>query len=278
MEPKVTYTVEVAPGKTRTEFDPEDTQLAKENYRKIKSVWDDWKYIDYERRENLSGIYNRTFNNTVLRVYDGSHIILPGLIGFTPRPHQKDAIFRNIQQLGGINDHIVGAGKTLIQIATAMELRRLGMASKPLMIGLKSQIPQLYEQFKKAYPLAKVLFPNEKDFEKSNRKRLLNNIATNDWDAIILSHDQFSRINQPVEIQVSLMQELTTVLKDEMQDTNDKQEKKRLETRLYKFEQKIAALMDTPKDKGVLDFSQLGIDFLMVDESHYPNFNKIQIF
>jgi N12 class adenine-specific DNA methylase len=267
MEPKVTYTVEVAPGKTRTEFDPEDTQLAKENYRKIKSAWDDWKYIDYERRENLSGIYNRTFNNTVLRVYDGSHIILPGLIGFTPRPHQKDAIFRNIQQLGGINDHIVGAGKTLIQIATAMELRRLGMASKPLMIGLKSQIPQLYEQFKKAYPLAKVLFPNEKDFEKSNRKRLLNNIATNDWDAIILSHDQFSRINQPVEIQVSLMQELTTVLKDEMQDINDKQEKKRLETRLYKYEQKIAALMDTPKDKGVLDFSQLGIDFLMVDES-----------
>src|SRR6185312_7667572 len=144
---------------------------------------------------------------------------------------------------------------------------RLGMANKPLMIGLKSQIPQLYEQFKRAYPLAKVLFPNEKDFEKSNRKRLLNNIATNDWDAIILSHDQFTRINQPVDIQVSLIQELTDVLKDEMIDTEDKQEKKRLETRLYKYEQKIAALMDTPKDQDVLDFSQLGIDFLMVDES-----------
>lgn len=267
IEPKVTYTVEVAPGKTRTEFDPEDTQLAKENYRKIKSAWDDWKYIDYERREHLAGIYNQTFNNTVLRSYDGSHIVLPGLIGFIPRPHQKDAIFRNIQQLGGINDHIVGAGKTLIQIATAMELRRLGMANKPLMIGLKSQIPQLYEQFKKAYPLARVLFPSEKDFEKSNRKRLLNNIATNDWDAIILSHDQFTRINQPVDIQVSLIKELTNVLKDEMVETEDKQEKKRLETRLYKYEQKIAALMDTPKDQGVLDFSQLGIDFLMVDES-----------
>jgi len=267
MEPKVTYTVEVAPGKTRLEFDPEDTQLAKENYRKIKSAWDDWKYNDYERREHLAAIYNRTFNNTILRVYDGSHIVLPGLIGFTPRPHQKDAIFRNIQQLGGINDHIVGAGKTLIQIATAMELRRLGMANKPLMIGLKSQIPQLYEQFKKAYPLARVLFPNEKDFEKTNRKRLLNNIATNDWDAIILSHDQFTRINQPVDIQVSLIKELTNVLKDEMVETEDKQEMKRLETRLYKYEQKIAALMDTPKDSGVLDFSQLGIDFLMVDES-----------
>ena len=267
MEPKVTYIVEVEPGKTKLEFDPEDTQLAKENYRKIKGSWDDWKYNDYNRREHLAGIYNKTFNNTVLRTYDGSHMAFPGLIGFTPRPHQKDAIFRNIQQFGGINDHMVGAGKTLIQVATAMELRRLGMANKPLMIGLKSQIPQLYEQFKKAYPLAKVLFPNEKDFDKSNRKRLLNNIATNDWDAIILSHDQFTRINQPVDIQVSLIEELTDVLKDEMIYTEDKQEKKRLETRLYKYEQKIAALMDTPKDQGVLDFSQLGIDFLMIDES-----------
>ncbi|MDQ2719363.1 MAG: hypothetical protein M3Z26_06320 [Bacteroidota bacterium] len=267
IEPKVTYTVEVEPGKTKQEFDPEDTQLAKEIYRKIKSAWDDWKYNDYNRRENLADIYNKTFNNTVLRTYDGSHMSFPGLIGFSPRPHQKDAIFRNIQQLGGINDHIVGAGKTLIQVATAMELRRLGMANKPLIIGLKSQIPQLYEQFKKAYPLTKVLFPSEKDFDKSNRKRLLNNIATNDWDAIILSHDQFTRINQPADIQISLIEELTDVIKDEMYQTDDKQEKKRLETRLYKYEQKIAALVDTPKDQGVLDFSQLGIDFLMVDES-----------
>jgi N12 class adenine-specific DNA methylase len=267
LEPKVTYTVEEEGGKTRLVFDPEDTQLAKENYRKIKGSWDDWKYNELNRRETLAGIYNKTFNNTVLRTYDGSHLSFPGLIGFVPRPHQKDAIFRNVQQLGGINDHMVGAGKTLIQVATAMELRRLGMASKPLLIGLKSQIPQLYEQFKKAYPLAKVLFPSEKDFSKVNRKRLLNNIATNDWDAVILSHDQFTRINQPAEIQVDLIKELTDVLREEMSETNDKREKKSLETRLYKYEQKIEALMDASKDKDVLDFSQLGIDFLMVDES-----------
>ena len=267
MEPKVAYTVEEEGGKTRQVFDPEDTQLAKEIYRKIKINWDDWKYNDLTRREHLAGIYNKTFNNTVLRTYDGSHLSFPGLIGFVPRPHQKDAIFRNVQQLGGINDHMVGAGKTLIQVATAMELRRLGMASKPLLIGLKSQIPQLYEQFKKAYPLAKVLFPSEKDFSKVNRRRLLNNIATNDWDAIILSHDQFTRINQPAEIQVDLIKELTDVLREEMSETNDKREKKSLETRLYKYEQKIEALMDASKDKDVLDFSQLGIDFLMVDES-----------
>jgi N12 class adenine-specific DNA methylase len=267
IEPKVSFTVEVEPGVIKQQFDPEDTQLAKEIYRKLKSSWDEWKYDEYNRREHLAAIYNKIFNNTVLRTYDGSHMTFPGLIGFTPRPHQKDAIFRNIQQMGGINDHIVGAGKTLIQIATAMELRRLGMANKPLLIGLKSQIPQLFESFKKAYPLAKVLFPTEKDFDKSNRKRLLNNIATNDWDAIILSHDQFTRINQPAEIQVSLIEELTDVIREEMYETDDKREKKSLETKLYKYEQKIAVLMDASKDKEVLDFSQLGIDFLMVDES-----------
>lgn len=267
VEPKVTYTVELEGGKTTQQIDVEDTQLAKDIYRKVKAAWDEWKYIDYDRRQHLASVYNKLFNNTVLRKYDGSHMNFPGMIGFIPRPHQKDAIFRNVQQFGGINDHMVGAGKTLIQIATAMELRRLGMANKPLMIGLKSQIPQLYEQFKKAYPLAKVLFPTEKDFEAKNRKTLLNNIATNDWDAIILSHDQFSKIKQPVEIQVQLIKELTDVIKEEITEAGDKQEKKRLENRLYKYEQKIATLLDAGKDKDVLDFSQLGIDFLMVDES-----------
>lgn len=267
IEPRVTYTEELPDGKKIERLDPEDTLLAKENYRKIREDWNDWKFGDFKRREHLAAIYNKTYNTNVLRRYDGSKLNFPGLVGFTLRPHQKDAVFRNIQQLGGINDHMVGAGKTLVEVATAMELRRLGMATKPMIIGLKSQIPQLHEQFKKAYPLAKVLFPSEKDFEKSNRKQLLSNIATNDWDTIILSHDQFGKIQQPIEIQVSLIDELTEVIKDEIFATEDKREKKQLEKRLYKYEQKIEALKDNVKDKDVLDFAQLGIDFLIVDES-----------
>lgn len=271
IEPIVKYTEEVD-GKEITLLDAPDTHFAKELYRKVKSEWDDWKFKDIHRRETLAALYNTTFNNTVLRSYNGSHLILPGLMGFVPRQHQQDAIFRNVQQVGGLNDHMVGAGKTLIQIGTAMELRRLAIASKPLIIGLKSQIPQLYEAFKKAYPLSKVLFPSEKDFSKVNRQRLLNNIATNDWDCIILSHDQFNAIRQPVPIQEAIIKELTSEIESEIYSTNDKQEKKRLESRLYKYEQKLAALQDIKKDTQVLDFSQLGINFLMIDESQeYKN-------
>jgi N12 class adenine-specific DNA methylase len=271
IEPIVKYTEE-ADGREVTLLDGPDTHFAKELYRKVKAEWDDWKFKDIHRRESLAALYNTTFNNTLLRSYNGSHLTLPGLTGFVPRPHQQDAIFRNVQQLGGLNDHIVGAGKTLIQISTAMELRRLAIASKPLIIGLKSQIPQLYESFKKAYPLSKVLFPTEKDFSKVNRQRLLNNIATNDWDCIILSHDQFNAIRQPVAIQEAIIKELTAEIESEIYSTNDKQDKKRLESRLYKYEQKLTALQDIKKDIQVLDFSQLGIYFLMIDESQeYKN-------
>lgn len=182
-------------------------------------------------------------------------------------PHQKDAVFRNLQSVGGINDHMVGTGKTLIQIVTAMELRRLGTANKPMIIGLKSQIPQLFAEFKKSYPLAKVLFPTDKDFTKENRPKLLNNIATNDWDCIILSHDQFNGIRQPVEIQEAMINELKSEIKDEINTTIDKKEIKQLEKILYKYEQRLDQLQDYKKDDNVLDFQQLGVDFLMVDES-----------
>lgn len=267
VEPVVTYISQDANGNDITVFDAQDTHFAKELYRKVKGAWDEFKLLDPERRRGLEAIYNRTFNTTVLRHYDGSHLLLPGLSGYELRPHQKDTVFRNVQSLGGINDHIVGGGKTLIQVCTAMELRRLGICNKPMITGLKSQIPQLYESFKKAYPLAKVLFPSEKDFTKDNRLKLLNNIATNDWDCIIVSHDQFNMIRQPVAIQEAMIHELVKEIEEEIASTTDKSEKKKLESRLYRYEQKLDALSHTKKDDKVLDFSQLGIDFLMVDES-----------
>lgn len=272
IEPIVKYTDRDEEGREIIVFDPQDTHFAKELYRKVKNAWDEFKLLEPERRRGLEAVYNKLYNTTVLRNYDGSHLQLPGLSGFTLRPHQKDAVFRNVQQLGGINDHKVGAGKTLVQICTAMELRRLGVCSKPMIIGIKSQVPQLYESFKKAYPLSKVLFPSEKDFQKENRLHLLNTIATNDWDCIILSHDQFNLIRQPTSIQEAIIEELKKEIESEMYTTDDKALKKRLETQLYNYEQKLERLNNQKKDSQVLDFSQLGIDFLMVDESQeYKN-------
>ena len=271
IEPVVKYTVEID-DKPVQFVDEQDTQLAKELYRKIKSTWDEWKYADKPRRDRISKVYNSMFNNTVLRTYNGAHLNLPGLMNFELKPHQKDVVFRNLQTKGGIADHKVGSGKTLVAICTSMEMRRLGVANKPMIIGLKSQIPQLHAEFKRAYPLSRVLFPSEKDFTKDNRKQLLNSIATNDWDCIIISHDQFNRIRQPLAIQEAMIEEMTDVIRAEMYACTDKKEKKAYENRLYKYEQKLASLQDSAKDKDILDFSELGVDFLMIDESQeYKN-------
>lgn len=271
IEPIVKYTVKEPGGNDKTYIDEADTQLARENYSKIRKAWDDFKYKDDARRNNISRVYNDTYNTTRLREYDGAHLTMPGFIPSAAIPsfrkHQKDAIWRFLQTQGGIADHIVGAGKTLVMVGYAMELRRLGLAKKPMIAGLKSQIPQLVKEFKQAYPLAKVLFPSEEDFAKKNRKRLLSQIATNDWDAIVLSHDQFGMIQQPVEIQIELINDLMDDIRSEIKNVNDKQEQKSLEKRLASYETKIQNLLDAKKDSDVLDFSQLGVDNLTIDES-----------
>ncbi len=251
-------------------IDQEDTLLAKENFKKIQALWDDFKYLDYNRRTDLEKIYNKSFNNTVLRDFTGAgaKINFPGLIGFVPKPHQKDCVFRMLQNKGGLGDHIVGAGKTLVQVITSYELRRLKLANKPMIIGIKSQVPDLYTAYKQAYPFAKVLFPTEKDFEAKNRKKLLSSIATNDWDCIILTHDQFAKIPQNPKSVEDTYNDFLRTLDSEIAMSDDAQDKKRLEARKYKYTQKLAKLGDISKDKDILDFSQLGVDFLMVDESH----------
>ncbi len=256
--------------KESVHIDQEDTLLAKENYKKIQTLWDDFKYQDYNRRTDLEKIYNARFNNTVLRYFTGAgaKMVFPGLIGFVPKPHQKDCVFRMLQNRGGLGDHIVGAGKTLVQVITSYELRRLKLANKPMIIGIKSQVPDLYAAYKQAYPFAKVLFPSEKDFEAKNRKKLLSSIATNDWDCIILTHDQFAKIPQNPKSVEATYKEFLNTLDAEIAMSDDSQDKKRLEARKYKYTQKLAKLGDISKDTEVLDFSQLGVDFLMVDESH----------
>lgn len=269
--PTIRYTIKIGDSST-THIDEEDTQLAKDLLGNLQSQWDNFWQDDPEIRTKLEELYNEHFNNTKLRTYDGSHLSFPGMQFYQPRPHQADAVWRNLMQLGGINDHIVGGGKTLIQVATAMEGRRLGLMKKPMIIGLKSQVPQLYEEFLRAYPMAKVLFATEKDFEKGNRKQFLNSIATNDWDAIIMGHSQFDRILQNPEIAAAMQQELLDALEDELAAATTKDEKTSIQKQIQKYKKKIEELMEAAKDYDALRFDQLGVDFLMVDESQeYKN-------
>jgi N12 class adenine-specific DNA methylase len=271
-EPLVKYTVKLDDGKTKEELDIPDTHLAKDKVLKIKQRWAEFKLGSKERREGLETLYNSTYNTTVVREkYDGSKYVLNGYYGPELRPHQRDTVYRNVTQAGGLNDHMVGSGKTLIQVCVANEVKRLGIANKVLIVGMKAQLPDMYSTYRKVYPTAKLLYPKEKDFEKSQRQKLLNSIATNNWDCVILTHEQFAKIRQPIEYHKKYidkrLEEITFTIDD--MEKSDRVALKSLESEKRKLVAKLDKLLtEQHKDRNVLDFKQLGFDFLIVDESH----------
>lgn len=256
-------------------FNQVETAAAEEKITKIKNEWDRWLYKDEKRMTELAGIYNERFNNTVKRSYDGGHLTMPGLQGVTLRKHQKDAIWMVMQNKGGVIDHIVGAGKTLVMISSAMEMRRTGLAKKPMIVAKKSTIPQIAESFKSAYPFAKILSPDEKDFSKNNRKNILAQIATNDWDCVILSHDQYVMLDHERDVIESIVNEELDLLEQSILELRDvsspsqltKRQIKGLEKRKENLLTKIARLNDRHLDSE-FTFEKLGVDHLFVDESH----------
>lgn len=265
--PVVTY--KNADGQQVVDRDATDAAIEKQNL--IKEAFDSWIWRDLERREELSSLYNELYNTTVKRNYDGSHLTMPGLSNYKLRPHQKDAIWMIMQNNGGIIDHQVGAGKSLVLIAGAMELKRTGIAKKPIVVGLKSTIPHLVSDARKAYPMAKILAPNESAFSPANRKALFANIANNDYDIIIMSHEQFGKIPQNPYLLRELMEEELDLIEKEirgidMSNQLGKAAAKGLEKRKENIEAKIKELADMDKD-DVLTFDKTGIDHIMVDES-----------
>ena len=164
--------------------------------------------------------YNNTFNCYVLREYDGSHLQFPGLdrkrLGIEDLySSQKNSAWRIIQNRGALIDHEVGLGKTLTMIVAAYEMKRLGIVNKPMILALKANVNQIRDTYRKAYPNAKLLTPGENDFTPAKRIRLSHEIKNNNWDCIILTHDQFGKIPQSPQIQREIFQtELDNVEKD----------------------------------------------------------------
>ena len=157
-------------------------------------------------KQGIESTYNNLFNAETKPKYDGSHMTFPGLklqnVGLEKLyDSQKDTSWMLLQNAGGIVDHEVGTGKTLTMIVTAYEMKRLGLAAKPMLIGLKANVGAIADTFRAVYPDAKVLSPNENDFAKPNREKLFSSIANENWDAIILTHDQFSKIPQSLNVQ-----------------------------------------------------------------------------
>ena len=262
--------------------DMEAIQLANTKIDEIRTAFVDWLHAQNDEfKKRLTDQYNNTFNCFVRPDYNGSHQQFPGLdrkaLGIEDLySSQKDAVWMIKLNNGAICDHEVGAGKTLIMCTGAQEMKRLGLAHKPMIIGLKSNVHEIAEAYKTAYPHARILYPGKEDFTPKKRQRIFGDIKNNDWDCVILTHDQFGMIPQSPEIQQEILQqELDCVyhnleaLKEQGKDVDRgmlsgaEKRKENLEVKLKTLEYDI----ENRKD-DVVDFKMMGIDHLFVDESH----------
>ena len=262
--------------------DSEGIQLANAKIDEIRNGFTEWlEEQSPEFKKRLTDMYNNKFNCFVRPKYDGSHQKFPELnlkgLGITDLyPSQKDCIWMLKQNGGGIADHEVGTGKTLIMCVAAHEMKRLGLVHKPMIIGLKANVREIAECYRTAYPNARVLYASEKDFAASGRVRFFNDIRNNDWDCIIMSHDQFGKIPQSPELQQRILQaELDTVeenlevLRSQGKDVS-RAMLKGLEKRKFNLQAKLEKVEHAIKSRtdDVVDFRQMGIDHIFIDESH----------
>ncbi|NPV80789.1 MAG: DEAD/DEAH box helicase family protein [Firmicutes bacterium] len=257
-------------------FNPKETEAAREKMRAIEEEFERWLWSDENRRNRLMKLYNDQYNNLRLRTYDGSHLTLPGQNpAITLRPHQKNAIWRILQGGNCLLAHVVGAGKTFEMVAGAMELRRLGICKKSMMVVPNNRVQGTAEEFLQLYPAANILVADAKHMDAAHRKEFLSKIATGDYDAIIISHSSFGMIpmsSQAIEdFYNEQIRELETAIELEVQSgtrsskgyvKNLEKAKKRLETEMEKKLSKIK------RDKDALPFEDLGVDALFVDEAH----------
>ena len=266
--------------------DNEAIQLANTKIDEIRNGFSEWLEAQSpEFKEKLVDLYNDKFNCFVRPQYDGSHQTFPDLnmklLGDRYGIHsiyqsQMDCIWMLKQNGGGVCDHEVGTGKTLIMCMAAHEMKRLGLAHKPMIIGLKANIAEIAMTYQSAYPNARILFADEKSFKADNRVAFFNQIKNNDYDCVIMSHDQFGKIPQSPEMQQQILQaELDTVeenlevLKQQGHDVS-RGMLKGLIKRKENLTAKIATIqyqMDQNRD-NIVDFKQMGIDHIFIDESH----------
>ena len=261
-------------GKPIMVINQELTAAAMQKAEEIRQAFLDWVWTDDERRDMLTKLYNERFNTNVPPTYDGSHLELVNASEAVKlRPHQKNAVWRAIQEGTCLFDHVVGAGKTLACVATVMESKRMGFLSKPMIVVPNHLLFQWKDEFYKLYPDANILVADKTDFTKQNRQRLFAKIATGDWDAVIVAHSSFRKIDMPRDVQEEILQEqidmVVNAITAAKEAAGGRATIKQLEKQREKMENRYQELIASAgkKDENV-DFSDLGVDALFIDESH----------
>ncbi|NVM91063.1 N12 class adenine-specific DNA methylase [Variovorax sp. SG517] len=270
----VTDTIRDPNGGTRTVVLEKETEAAREKQTAMKAEWQRWLWSDPERADRVAGIYNDKMNRIVVRRFDGSHMTFPGMSpAMELLPHQKDAVWRALQQRQILLDHVVGAGKTFEVVAAIMEMRRLGIARKPIVTVPNHLTLQWRSEFSRLYPAANVLAATPDDFTKGNREKFFSKIVTGDWDAVIIGHSSLKRIALPAETEKAVLEEQITELADsigEMKrargDRNIVRDMESIKARLEaRMKQRVQALGERDK---VVTFDELGVDAFAIDELH----------
>lgn len=251
------------------------TQSAEEKTAEIVAAFEAWIKADHDRGEKWGKAYNEIFNTTVKRSFDGMKMHIDGLYDVELMDHQLAAIAMIVLNNGGIVDHIVGAGKTFVMLGGAIKMKQMGIVNKPVIAALKSTIPEIKRTAKKHFPTARILAPRTVDFEKDNRRALLAKIRSNDWDVIIMSHEQFKFIPQDPEYVADTIREEIDLIRMELEQMiasgnarDTKQIRQGLETRIKNLENDLAKTLEKGGvDEGLPNFSEIGIDHIFVDES-----------
>lgn len=268
----------------RRVVNPVETANAREKQELIKQEFKEWIWKDEDRRNRLTKLYNEQFNCMREREFDGSHLTFDGMNpNIELREHQKNAVARVLYGGNTLLAHAVGAGKTYECIASAMELKRLGIVSKPMFVVPNHLLGQWANEILKLYPTANILVATQKDFEKTRRKKLMGKIATGEWDAVLIAHSSFGLIPMSKEYEQKHMEEqieeVVNAIERIKAESGDGLSVKKLEQIKTSMDTKLKALLDRPKD-DVVTFEELGVDELIVDEAHMfknlPMYSKIR--
>lgn len=269
--------VEGPDGKETRVLDPEATTLAQQKQNEIKEKFREWVFRDPKRRDALVEEYNRRFNVTRAREYDGGHLRFGGINPeIALREHQKNAIARILYGGNTLLAHEVGAGKTYEMVAAAMEGKRLGLNHKSLFVVPNHLTEQMATETLRLYPGANVLVATRKDFEAKNRKKFCARIATGDYDAIVIGHSQFEKIPLSSERQARFVEEQIEEIAQGIEELKEEKGErwtiKQMERSKKDLEAKLTKLQAQEKKDDVVTFEELGVDRMFVDEAHnYKN-------
>ena len=261
-------------GNRKAVFNAKETTAAQAKQEVIKQAFQDWIWKDPERRNRLVRYYNDTFNSARPREYDGSHITFGGISPeITLRPHQVNAIAHILYGGNTLLAHKVGAGKTFEMVAAAQESKRLGLCNKAMFVVPNHLVGQWASEYLRLYPSANILVTRKQDFETGNRKKFCSRIATGDYDAVIIGHSQFEKIPMSIERQREQLERQLDDIERGIDDVKASKGEQFTVKQLMKTRKGIKAkldkLNDTKRKDTVIDFEQLGIDRLFIDESHF---------